>query len=337
MPSRLIVALLFCAFVQKGSVNPKLLAPPDPAFQLPARDLRVTSSTATEVPSFGFFGAPQCDKDGELFFHLNKGSLNTMEVLKLRFVAGSAEPTVYQAPPTFTGDKSGGFFINWSVTPSGEFWMLGESRARKYFLFKFNSEGTVTGETELAVPEHLDLRDFAVSDQGIVLVSGNFDHDATEGRAGKRYVALLSTFGKVQKEFDLKLDKVDLETMDLHEGAATYGEDGAFYVLGSQQVLVISQSGTIERRLSFDKPKDARAVHLAVSGGYLAIWLYKDNKDGPITTQFLLMDTSTGESLVLYNTTPETGNAGLCYSRKAGFTMWHEEDKRLKLLTANAN
>src|SRR5579862_9871439 len=107
MPERTLSLLIaFCllgsAFGKKESVNTRLLKPPDPALQVPVRELRVTSSTATEVPSFGFFGAPQCDKDGELFFHLNKGSLNTMEVLKLKFVAGSAEPTVYQAPPDFT-------------------------------------------------------------------------------------------------------------------------------------------------------------------------------------------------------------------------------------------
>src|ERR1700743_3891179 len=140
MSSRLIAVFLFCALVQAGSVNPRLLTPPDPARQVPVRELRVTSSIATEVPTFGFFGAPQCDKEGELFFHINKGSPNIMEVLKLKFAAGSAEPTIYQAPSAFTGDKSRGFFINSSVTPSGEFWMLGESLTSEYFLFKFDSE-----------------------------------------------------------------------------------------------------------------------------------------------------------------------------------------------------
>jgi hypothetical protein len=328
--------LLGSAFGQQGSVNPKLLAPPDPALQLPIKDLRVTSSVITEVPSFGFFHPAECDDDGEIFFHLNHGSWNNMEVLKLKVVAGSAEPTTYAAPADFTANKTG-FFINFAVTPSGELWMVGESLKQEFFLFKFDSEGKPIAQTKLAVPEHFDVQDFAVSDQGSVLVSGNFNHEAKADMSGRRYVALFDSNGRLQEEIDSKTDKIDLGSRGMHEGGVIYGADGRLYVLLPQSILVVTQAGTVERRIPFDKPKDFFATHLAISGGYLAIWLNKHNDHGLLTTQFLLIDVSTGESMARYNATAETGNAGLCFSRKDGFTMWRIENDRLNLLMANAH
>jgi len=332
----MIVFLLGSAYGQQASVSPKLLAPPDPALQLPIKELRVISSAVTEVPTFSFFYPARCDKDGAIFFHLNKGSWNNMEVLKLKIVSGSAEPTTYLAPADFTANKSG-FFINFSVSPSGDLWMVGESLKREYFLFKFDSDGKPTGQIKLAVPEHLDLRDFAVSDQGNILVSGSFDRDANSSLSGKRYIALFDSSGRLQKEFDSKADGVDPNNTGMHEAGIIYGDDGRLYVLLPQNILVVSQGGAIEKRIPFDKPKDFLATHFAVSGGYLAIWLTKRNEHGPLFTQFLTIDVGTGESLARYNTTPETGNAALCFSRKDGFTMWQIENQRLKLLMANVN
>jgi hypothetical protein len=331
-----VVLLLGRAFGQQGSVSPNLLAPPDPALQLPIKELRVLSSAVTEVPTFSFFHPARCDKDGAIFFHLNKGSWNNMEVLKLKIVAGSAELTTYLAPADFTANN-GGFFINFSVTPSGDLWMVGESINREYFLFKFDSEGKPTAETKLSVPEHLDLRDFAVSDHGVTLVSGNFGRGANADLRGQRYVALVDSSGKVVKKLDAQADGVDVDKPGFYEGAAIYGDDGLLYLLLPQSILAISQSGTLERRIHFDKEKGFEATHLAISGGYLAIWLQKPNKNALLTTEFLVIDASTGESLVKHNTTPETGNAALCFSRKDGFTMRQMENQRLKLLMANAN
>jgi len=334
---RLVIGfLLGSAFSQQGSVSPKLLEPPDPALQLPMKELRVISSAITEVPTFSFFYPARCDKDGAIYFHLNKGSWNNMEVLKLKIVSGSAEPTTYLAPADFTANKSG-FFINFSVAPSGDLWMVGESLKREYFLFKFDSDGKPTAQTKLAVPEHLDLRDFAVSDQGSVLVSGSFDRDANAGLSGKRYIALFDSSGRAQKEFDPKADGVDPNSSGMHEGGIIYGDDGRLYVLLPQSILVVSQGGAVEKRITFDKPKDFLAIHFAVSGGYLAVWLTKRNERGPLFTQFLTINISTGESMARYNTTAETGNAALCFSRKDGFMMWQIENQRLKLLMANAN
>ena len=325
------------ASCQEKSVTPKLLPPQHPKFEVPVQDLRVTSTTSTQVPTSNFFGFAQCDKDGRFYLHTARGfNFNNMEVQRLKITADEGEIISYLAPTTFTVDKKG-FFINFSVTPAGDLWMLGESINREYFLFKFDSDGKPTSQTHLDVPDHLDLATLAVSDQQVILLAGNYNREANADIRGKRYVALFDSAGKQLKEFDAKTEKVNLEAIPTTESVAIFGEDGLLYLLLPQSILVVSPGGTLEKRIPFENSKDFSAKHLSVSGGYLAVWMTKAAKDGPDDVQFLIINADNGESLVKYNTTEETGNAPLCFSRIDGFTMWRMENKRIEVLTANGH
>src|SRR5579884_3809686 len=93
-----LLSVISGAAAAQDSVNPKLLAPLDPALEVPVRELKVASSNLTEVPGFGSVGAAQCDRDGNPYFHQFAGSFNKMDVLKLKMLAGSAEPITYKGP-----------------------------------------------------------------------------------------------------------------------------------------------------------------------------------------------------------------------------------------------
>jgi len=51
-----------------------------------ARNIRVLTVSArheSQVPFFGAFGVPQCDKEGNLYFHLDKGDFTESDLLLL--------------------------------------------------------------------------------------------------------------------------------------------------------------------------------------------------------------------------------------------------------------
>ncbi len=255
-----------------------------------------------------------------------------MDVLKLKMLAGSAEPTLYKGPEEF--QASGGFFVSFSVSPSGDLWMIGESREREYFLFSFDSNGDLKGKSRIEAPEHLDILDFAVSDKGIMLISGHFNRDAAGNLPGQSFSALMDSSGKIRKKFDVESEKFDFHAQHVPESAVVFGDDGLLYLLQPSGIYVISQAGALVRHIKFAKPPEFSAVNLAVSGGYLAVWLSKDNKNGPLTFEYLVIDANTGESLGLYKSTAEMGDA-LCYSRKEGFTMRQIENHRIRLTMAS--
>lgn len=117
-----------------------------------SRVLVSSSSHLLEVPSFGFYGHAQCDKNGNLFFHGTSGSYNEPAVLELS--SGSWEPTVFRVASDMFKDTG---FEEFSVSPSGQVWMLGVTRAGGHYVFSFSSDGKMSGRTKLEVQDHLNI------------------------------------------------------------------------------------------------------------------------------------------------------------------------------------
>jgi hypothetical protein len=188
------IALLFFSTLEAGdnSATSRVLVP--------------SSSHLLEVPSFGYYGNAQCDKDGNLFFHSNSTIFNQAAVLKLS--AGSWEPTIFKISADFLDNTA---FEQFSVSPSGTLWLLGESK--DHYIYTFSSDGQMTGRTRLEVPDHLNLEDFAVSDRGTSLVAGYFDSKADAPVRGTTYVALLDHSGRLLHRFNEPYEAVDLSTV----------------------------------------------------------------------------------------------------------------------------
>jgi hypothetical protein len=143
--------------------------------------------------------------------------------------------------------------------------------------------------------------------------------------------------GKLLKQLDRLREKAKLDSAGpgrFAEGAATIGRDGNVYLLATNKVLVISPSGKLKREISFVKPaSEFSAITVQYSDGLLAISFAKPEQPA-ILYQYLVVNASDGSPLGLYETTDETGNNNVCFSRHDGFLFMTFEHDRVKLITA---
>jgi hypothetical protein len=294
-----------------------------------SKTLVSSSQKMLDVPAFSFYGHGQCDQGGHLFFQIDTDhSINSGSVVEINPSTG--EPTLFKMPATLPPRS---YFINFSVSPSGHVWML-IGNGDKVDVLGFNSEGEVSSQATLAIPEHLKAQEFAVTDQGHLLLSGFFDSRASAEMRSKPYSALFSNSGQILKQLiEPNPNNVVAETGTRpYEGNAIFGDDKNLYSLHADGVVVMSQAGTILRRLPIKKPApEYSATNLVVSGGYLSIWLQKTRDNGAIAYKFLILDVNTGEPLAVYEPGNELGNTPVCFSRKDGFTFYRVRDGRVNL------
>lgn len=300
---------------------------------MPSRVLVSSSSKLLEVPSFGYYGHAQCDRDGNLFFHSDANVFDDAIILKLS--ASSWEPTLFKA----TVESKRLYYSGFSVSPSGQLWILGNTGHLDgdQYVFAFDSDGKMTTKTKLDVPSDLEVEDFAVSDRGVALISGFFGANAPPDLHGQMFVGLFQPSGKLLRRLNGGLGTVDLVNVhkSLHAGAAIFGEDGHLYLLHDRTILVISESGTLVRRIKFDKPnRDAVPTKIAVSGGWIAIWLTEHNKQFQIKEKLLVLDSQTEEPYALYSPPSEVNGNAMCFNRKDGFEFYGVQEGRVKLTTA---
>lgn len=317
------VLLILLALMTGAGGTP---APATPRFLSPE------SSQSLDVPPFRFYQPAQSDKDGNLFFHVDAGSFRKAVILKLAVPSG--DPTLYTLSDE---DDQNIVFGNFSVTPFGQVVILGQGRDSRIYAIRFSSKGTATTKTVLDFPEHMSFGSFVAFESGSMLVSGFYLPDAPEELRGKSFMAIFDESGKMRKQFDRELDKVDLSTVfrRLREGNATVGPDGNLYFLASDKVIVMSESGEIVRRLTYEKPAGGTASKIAVSHNLLAIWLLKEVKDR-VTSEYLVLDLFTGRPFGFYAPAEEISNAGMAvsFSNQQGFTFLDSRDGHVKLISA---
>lgn len=310
-----------------------LLSTPGDNSGIPSRVLVSSSSKLLEVPSFGFWGHAQCDRDGNLFFHSDASAFDDAIILKLS--ASSWEPTLFKA----TLENKRLYYGGYSVSPSGQLWLLGNNGHLdgEQYVFGFDSDGKMASMTKLDVPSGLEVEDFAVSDRGVALISGFFGINAAQDLHGQTFVGLFQASGKLLRRLNGGLGTVDLVNIhkSLHSGAAIFGEDGYLYLLHDRTILVVSESGTLVRTVKFDKPnKDAISTKIAVSGGWIAIWLTERNEKSQTTEKLLVLDSQTEEPYALYSPPSGVNGNAMCFNRKDGFEFYGVQDGRVKLTTA---
>jgi hypothetical protein len=153
------------------------------------------------------------------------------------------------------------------------------------------------------------------------------------------YAAVINPTGAVARELRLDLRTLETQKGKLPEGAVTASRDGNLYLLLSEEVVVISQSGQVVRKIPFTKPsREAVADRIVESGGHLAIWLETAAKRGPLGLNLLLLDTGTGDQIGIYSPSDELGNNAICYTRNQGFEFMKfvkgSSDGPLAFLTA---
>jgi hypothetical protein len=304
----------------------------EPLQQLSPRPLKASHAVELPVPSFGAYGPAQCDENLAIYYHLATGLPARTDLL--RFSPSGNESTLYKLPEEFAKSTD---FVDFSVTPVGNVWALVEDQNDHAIVFAFDSEGKVSSHAQLELPEHVAGRHIAAYPNGTVLYSGVYTNDAAAELAGTAYAGLFQPSGKLLKRLDRLRDKTKVDEQEsarFPEGGATLGRDGNVYLLTAERVLVISQSGSIQREITFTKPSPQfSAVRVQYSDGWLAITFAKPERPA-VVMQYLVLNASDGTPLGLYEPTEDTGNDNVCFTRHEGFRFTTFEHGRVKLITA---
>ena len=293
--------------------------------------LRESSAVAWPVPPFPAGGNTQCDADGNLYFRIFPSDG------LLKVAHDGSKYHLYELPAGDSDSKRYGF-VEFNVTPSGDLRVLSDGSGGAYYVLLLDPDFSGSSKTKLETPEHLSLNSFAAFESGAMLVTGYFNRHADQESQGKTYTAMFEPSGKLRTLIAGHFGDVDLASVGkkLSETGATLGEDGFLYLLRSDEVVVISESGTIVRRMPFKKPSPGMpATRIDVSGGLLSVELVKEPEIGKeVKPQYLVLNASTGERVGLYQPDPTLGNHLLCFSRSTGFAFLTMRDDKHTLVTA---
>lgn len=294
------------------------------------KPLRMASAVPWTVPPFQSYGRVQCDSSSNLYFDVSGMPSNRQAILKVAH--DSSKYDLYTLPPL--PDYSIVHYAMFSVTPSGELRVMvhafrgtGKSVSdHSIYVFLYGSDPGNPSQIRLQSPDYFSPRSFAAFQTGAMLVRGNLLTQASQGHTGRAYSAVFQATGQMAAEIPESGNVVDVDALrrKAPEGDAISGDDGFVYLLESDSLVVLSESGTIVRKLRFTKPKPGLAAsRVFVSGGVAVIELAQDSGVGkPFSTEYLAINVSTGETLGLYEPEPELGNNAVCFAATDGLTFW---------------
>jgi len=299
--------------------------------------LRISSSKKLNVPLFSTWDRVESDSHGDLYFRpvASNNNYGTSEIIKLNI--SSEAPTVYQIPSEL-GEASA--LVSFSVTASGNVWFLNEmKKTGSFVVLGFDSSGQMTSQTNLDVPKRLMANRFLVAEDGIILVGGFFGQDAAKELQGKGYLSVFDKAGTVRKDLGKDwLKDVGLTTVStkMIENGATTGQDGNFYFLEGNDIIVISEWGEVVRHIKIQRPpKASDALGMDFSEGLLSIQFYEKDADGLLRSTFVVIESSTGEPYGVYTPSEELGEAVVGFSRRNGYLFSHPTpDGKILLLYA---
>lgn len=297
--------------------------------------LQAGSSRTLGVPDIAASGN-KCDGNGHVFYRLTPPNFSLNDSIVMRLDLKTETPTLYEQPTEYSGKVA---LIDYALTPSGRVWYLDEMKDGGHTALGFDSDGKATTHTHLDTPASLLVTRFAVSDDGSILIGGFFLKDAPSELRGKSYLAFFGRSGALAKDAGRDLPNQDLEAYtkgaDIKEPVKP-GIDGNFYLLNSDAVLVMSESGEIIRRIKFQNPVGKGYVYdMTLSADLLSVeYLISDKDTQRLRPRFLVLEIATGAVYGLYRPSEELGNICLCFSRRDGYLFSRIDNGRIKLLTA---
>ena len=154
-------------------------------------------------------------------------------------------------------------------------------------------------------------------------------------------MAIFEPSGTLRKELhglladkDPKSAKADPDVALDDETKIASSEDGNLYLLKSDDVLVISASGDVERKIHFQKPDPkSLATRVYVSANLVAIRLSTFSAEQVETQRrYLVLDRDNEDKpFGYYKPSEETGNSDVCFTREQGFTFQKFDQTRQTL------
>ena len=228
-------------------------------------------------------------------------------------------------------------FINSSVSPEGNLYILGGTTEGKIMLVRFDEDGTVDKPIEPRLPPKVIPSTIVATDSKTLLLFGFYDESAPSTLKGTGYMALLDgSSGAVRRELQESipgLDVAKLPTGGAPPPNGTPGDDGNLYLVGSNQILVIAPDGDLLRRIPFDNPyPNSTASRLYVTGGHIIIVLSHDDEKRQVQSNYLVL-LSSGGVVGYYEPSEQLGGwASTCYSPQQGFTFLKVDNRQLKIM-----
>ena len=309
----------------------------------PAVPLAPTEVKTTSTQWFPWIGTPQCDGDGNIYWH--SGSLNVQELTFVKLLTNGSSVTFHPA-----GSQSADLdFISYYVSHDGDLFVLATERAnyKVLYLLKASNDSSSFVSTRLDVPDGLDpmtVNGFAVLPSGGSFLHGYFGREAPKADRGRSYFLEFDALGRLLRRAsgqvsDSVLKDVDKGIVPMPVTPAI-GGDGLIYVLGSGRVLALSPSGDVTRTISLSSPNDGYDVpfDLRAAGPRLLLtWSKSVAARSHLETEYELLDALTGEVLRLYRPT-QTKEMLVCFTgNNLIFDGGSKAGTNIKLLTAPAN
>jgi len=283
----------------------------------------------------GFYGAPLCDPDGNLYLRTDE-HLAVDENPVWKISPKGKKLQVYSAPKETEKEFRLGDF---NVGADGSFYAVTydyNEKTEKYILLRYGSDGEVSSKSRLQLPELFLLDKIGIFASGSILVSGHYSDKASESVRGHSRLLVLTSDGAPAGEVHLSIKATGSAGDFPPPGSVSMGEDGNAYLLRGEEVLVLSPSAQLQRSVAVSSPAEGfEPERIQVSHGVLSVTFYKvaRGKTGNIEVMFRTFDTSTGVVQAEY--VPKPGfNYQLCFSPDAGYTFLSREHDKTVLKRA---
>ncbi len=278
------------------------------------------------LPSFQYWGPPVCDAAGDMFFEApHQPLLGVGPFVGIRADGGSH--ATYATPAELVPPSRSGHKALQAVAPGGSYYLL-YSDMKRSTLIAYQGDGTVRHMQALATPSGFVPDRLAVADSGVIYVIGYVNNEEPLAKPRKAFAALFSAGGEILRKLSDGRPDTDLRAQSdkMREGGLTAGDDGRFYELAANAVLVFTQDGELERTIHFTRPSaDALAARIDISAGLISIELQTVDGDkgkvGLIHPRFLVLDAQTGEQRGDYVLDSTLSNSLLCFTRQDGYIL----------------
>jgi len=215
--------------------------------------------------------------------------------------------------------------------------LLVNAHEGKPLLFEFGSDASMPTRIRLDVPQGLEARNFAMLQNGHVLLQGYFREAPSAVEAGKSGLFEFDASGQLLRR---SLDQGPVSALKevlgrSPDAAAAESEVGDIYLLQDTQVTVVSQTGRVIRRIQVKAPEPGfRASNIAVNGGQLLVSFSRSPDRGLIQYRYSLLDALSGAVLRTYQPSVETGNNAVCFSND-GLEFLKVQHGTLQIMTAS--
>jgi hypothetical protein len=208
-----------------------------------------------------------------------------------------------------------------------EVYLLGSTAVNEKRIAKFTDTGEF--ESSVTVDAAFSPQRIAVFPSGQFLIRGAELNEKTGTLTGRSFTALVDNSGKILSRLELSQDvgsspssgddRNQKNAAALEMGDAYVAEDGNIYIMrvtNPAVIYVLDSSGNQQRRLEIAPPeKGFNPITFEVAYGKIVVQFDRNLESNAGSEQiYSLIDTSTGERLVDYVSSPEVGGTLACYT-----------------------